>query len=56
MSPVAAFFLGILFVIIILVTFWLIANINPTINTTYKNSVCYGICSFTGVSPFGGNV
>ncbi len=54
MNSVAAFFLGILFVIIILVIFWFIANINPTINTTYKNSVCYGICAYTGIAGLGG--
>jgi hypothetical protein len=54
MSPVAAFFLGILVVFIILIPFWFIANVNQAVNTTYKNSVCYGICSFTGTPGVGG--
>lgn len=55
MNSVAAFFFGVLVTIIILVIFWLLANIIPSINTTYKNSVCYGIYPFTATSALGGN-
>ena len=53
MSPVAAYFFGILTVLIILISFWFLATINQTINTTYKNSVCYSICSYTGIPGVG---
>jgi hypothetical protein len=56
MNAVAAYFLGILTVIIILICFWLLGNVNPTINTTYKNSICYGICSYSGTPAIGGNI
>jgi len=54
MNPVGAFFLGILVVLIILVPFWFIANINQSVNTTYKNSICYGICAFTATPGVAG--
>jgi len=56
MNAVAAFFLGILLVFIILIPFWLLANTNPTINTMYKNSICYGIFEYTGTPAIGGNI
>lgn len=53
MSPLAAFFFGILFTFIILIPFWFAANIDRTVNTTYRNSVCFGVCEFTGISGSG---
>jgi hypothetical protein len=55
MNPVAAFFFGILVVFIIFVPFWLLANTNPSVNTAYKNSVCFGVCSFSATPAIGGN-
>jgi hypothetical protein len=56
MNAVAAFFLGILLVFIILIPFWLLANTNPSINTLYKNSIAYGVCEYTGTPAIGGNI
>ena len=53
MNSVAAFFFGVLIVFIIFIPFWLLANVNQTINTAYRNSVCYKVCKFTGTSAIG---
>lgn len=48
MSPIVAYILGILTVIVILVPFWYFATVSNSINNFYRNSVCYGICGYTG--------
>ncbi len=53
MTPISAYFLGIVTVILIFLMYWFIATTNRTINTVYRNSICYGVCSYTGVLPVG---
>lgn len=53
MTPVSAYFFGILSVFLILIPFWFVSTINDTIKTTYKNSICYGICNNAGSPGLG---
>ena len=43
MAPIAAFFLGIPLVLVILVPFWYIATVNPNIGSVYKSIFCNNI-------------
>ena len=43
MAPLAAFFLGILLVAVILVPFWYIATVNSEVGSVYKNIFCNNI-------------
>lgn len=40
MSPLVAYFLGIITILIILIPFWYLARVNTKISTTYKNIFC----------------
>lgn len=40
MSPLVAYFLGIITILIILIPFWYLARVNQKISTTYKNIFC----------------
>ncbi len=50
-KPISAYFLGILTVFLLLLLYWFIGTTNKTINRTYRNSICYGICTFRGTIP-----
>ena len=43
MAPLAAFFLGILLVIVILVPFWYVATVNNKVGPVYKSIFCNNI-------------
>lgn len=43
MAPIAAFFLGILLVLVILVPFWYIATVNSNVGSVYKSIFCNNI-------------
>lgn len=44
MSPISAYFFGILTIIIIIFIFWLISSNNESFRTLYENSICWNIC------------
>lgn len=44
MSPVAAYFIGIITVVIIIFFFWLISINSENFKTLYENSICWQIC------------
>lgn len=44
MSNYAAYFLGILTVLIILIPFWYIATSSASVREAYENTVCRDIC------------
>jgi hypothetical protein len=42
--PLAAYFFGVLTVILILLIYWIVAVYVRPVGNAYANSVCYGIC------------
>lgn len=50
MSPLVAYFLGIITVLIILIPFWYLARVNQKISTTYKNIFCDSLASTNTVN------
>lgn len=45
MTPIAAFFLGILVILLIIVPWWYVATLNTNAGTLYKNVVCHNLCN-----------
>jgi hypothetical protein len=43
MAPIAAFFLGILLVMVILIPFWYVATVNAKVGSVYKSLFCNNI-------------
>ena len=44
MNALGAYFLGVLTIIIVLVSYWFISINNSTFKNLYSNSVCWQIC------------
>lgn len=44
MSPVAAYFIGVLTIVLIIFIFWLISINNNNFKDLYSNTVCWQIC------------
>lgn len=53
MSPLAAYFFGILTIIIIIIPFYILSTINSAVNTAYRNTFCYGVCGYDGTGGIG---
>jgi hypothetical protein len=53
MSPFAAYLLGLITSLIILISFWYLATINASINTAYASTVCYSVCAASSNSGLG---
>jgi hypothetical protein len=54
MTPLTAFFWGIFITLFIVIVFWFLATINTSVNTTYRNTFCYGVCGYDGTGGLGG--
>lgn len=44
MTPIVAYFLGLITILIILIPFWLLAKSNGKIQPVYKGLFCANIC------------
>lgn len=50
MSPLSAYFLGLITFILLLLPFWFVATQIPAFKQLYSDSVCWQICS-DGTTP-----